>query len=404
MEHQGKLTTGRQLNELAEEDPPIEEESLIAMQFTADPYADRDKIELIQSGEAKLASLRLSPDSLAEGNDSGVYAIFCVFDDKLNKHDPAVYPTVDYMMQKSDHCIENKYTLPLNEVMEGVRSYDETPSGNEPLKRLPLSGMIFHEGFSGATLIANALATFDNTLVISEHAAIRDALNACDYIRNRFNSDDCSSSKHQKLIEDVVTLLSRSADSSIEHMYVKLDAASAVYLPLLRTIYPGAKWTFVHRKPEHVLAKSVGPKRNSCALTKRQPSSVMASKAAEYSLDLEELSTHEVCAFHLSTLLDVASHEHESTGTGLLISYEGDLLQEGFLLNTVIPYLGLQQEIDANPSSAQTRVDQVLSTKASVRGIHSHDVNSEWVQGSEEYVPVSEEVRAASLLFMQTIV
>lgn len=386
-----------------EEDPPLEEESLIAMQFTANPYAGRDKFEMIKSGEAKLASLRLSPDSLSEGSNSytGVYGIFCVFDDQLNKENPAVYPTFDHMVQTSDHCIENRYTLPLDEVVEAVTSHDSKSIRNtDRLKKLPQSGMLFHQGFSGAGLIANALTTFDDTVVISEHSAIRDALNACDYLHNRFNSNDCSSSKHQKLIQDVISLLSRTSDSSIEHMFLKLDSASSAYIPLLRAIYPDSKWTFDYRKAEHVLAKSTEPKRNTCVLKKRQPSSVMASQALEHNLDLEELSTHEVCALHLSTLIDVASKEHQSSGTGMLISYEDDLLQENALLGTILPYLGMQKEIDADPSMARARVEEVLSTKANLRGIHSQDVDSQW---GEEHVHVSEEVRAASQLFMKNI-
>jgi hypothetical protein len=389
-----------------DEPSTIQEGSLISMQFTADPYVNRDKIEMIKLGEAKLASLRLLPNSLSEdgsgppGRYTGVYGTFCVFDDQMNKKDPAVYPTVDHMMETSDHCIENRYTLPLNEVVEAVTSHDKNADRNERLKRLPISGLLFHQGFSGAGLIANALTTFDNTVVLSEHSAIRDALNACDYIHNRFNSNDCSSSKHQKLVQDVISLLSRTSDSNIEHMYLKLDSASSTYIPLLRSIYPYAKWTFDYRNADHVLAKSTEPKRTACMLYKRQPSSVMAFHASDHNLNLEELSTHEVCALHLSTLLDVASKEHESTGTGMLISYEDDLLKEDAFIETILPYLGLQKEIDANPILARARVEQVLSTKASVRGIHSQDIDNQW--GGEEHVHVSEEVRAASQLFMKS--
>lgn len=408
---QRRLLTATTNNNDADEPPiDIEEASLISMQFTTNPYVGRDKFEMIQSGEAKLVSLRLSPDSLAEDTHAprsngytGVYGTFCVFDDQLNKKDPAVYPTVDHMVETSNHCIENRYTLPLNEVVEAVTSHDSNSIRTGGIKKLPLSGMLFHQGFSGAGLIANALTTFDDTLVVSEHSAIRGALNACDYIHNRFNSNDCSPSKHQKLVEDVISLLSRSSDPNIEHLFLKLDAASSVYIPLLRTVFPDAQWTFDYRKAEHVLAKSTEPKRNSCVLTKRQPSSVMASQALEHNVDLEELSTHEVCALHLSTLVDVATKEHESTGTGMLISYEDDLLQEDALFETILPYLGLQEEIDANPNEVRARVEEVLSTRTNLRGIHALDVDSQWSAGSEEHVHVSEEVRAASQLFMQSM-
>jgi hypothetical protein len=397
--------------DIAPDSEPYEEEqqSLIAMQIKPDPYADRDKLEMVLSGEAKLTQLRFMPDSFPDNKDSsytGVYGIFCVYDDKLNKKEPAVYPTADHMMHTSDHCQEHRYTLPLNTVITAVTSHDNhTPTQ----KKLPLSGMLFHQGYSGAGLIANALSTFDNTVVVSEHTAIRDALSACDYIHNRFSTTNtCSSAKHKKLVMDVISLLSRSnVDDNMDHLYLKLDSASSVYIPMLRSMFPHAKWTFSYRTAEHVLAKSTEPKRNTCKNTRRQPSKAMSANALEHSIDLEELTTHEVCALHLSTLLDVAYQEHKSSGTGMLLSYDDDLLQgEDVLLDLVLPYLGLQTEIDSDPIMVKSRVDKVLSLKSNVRGIHSQDESKEWEYGNGgvvEDVPVSEEVRAASQLYMTSM-
>jgi hypothetical protein len=348
------------------------------------------------------------PDSFPDDNDAsytGVYGIFCVYDDKLNKKEPAVYPTADHMMHTSDHCQEHRYTLPLNTVITAVTSHDyHTPTQ----KKLPLSGMLFHQGYSGAGLIANALSTFENTVVVSEHTAIRDALSACDYIHNRYSTNTCSSAKHKKLVMDVISLLSRSnVDDNIDHLYLKLDSASSVYISMLRSMYPNATWTFSYRTAEHVLAKSTEPKRNTCKSTRRQPSKAMSANALEHSIDLEELTTHEVCALHLSTLLDVAYQEHKRSGTGMLLSYDDDLLQgEDVLLDLVLPYLGLQTEIDSNPMMVKSRVDKVLSLKSNVRGIHSQDETKEWEYGNGgvvEDVPVSEEVRAASQLYMTSM-
>jgi hypothetical protein len=348
------------------------------------------------------------PDSFPDDNDAsytGVYGIFCVYDDKLNKKEPAVYPTADHMMHTSDHCQEHRYTLPLTKVITAVASHDNHLPTQ---KKLPLSGMLFHQGYSGAGLVANVLSTFDNTVVVSEHTAIRDALSACDYIHNRFSTNTCSSTKHKKLVMDVISLLSRSnVDDNIDHLYLKLDSAASVYIPMLRELYPYAKWTFSYRTAEHVLAKSTEPKRNTCKNTRRQPSKAVSANALEHNIDLEELTTHEVCALHLSTLLDVAYQEHERSGTGMLLSYDDDLLQgEDVLLDLVLPYLGLQEEIDSNPIMVKSRVDKVLSLKSNVRGVHSQDESQEWEYGNGgvvEDVPVSEEVRAASQLYMTSM-
>ena len=304
------------------------------------------------------------------------------------------------MAETSNHCIENRYTLPLDEVVEAVTSHDSNNglrSEGGGLKKLPLSGMLFTEGFAGAGLIANALTTFEEASVVSEHSAIRVALNACDYTHNRFKSNDCSPSKHQKLVQDVISLLSRTPDSNMEHLFLKLDAASSVHIPLLRAAFPDAKWTFDYRQPEHVLAKSTEPKRNTCALTKRQPSSAMRKR----NVDLEGLSTEEVCALHLSTLLDVATKENENSGTGMLISYEDDLSPEHALIDVILPYFGLQEKINAKRNEVQARIEKVRSTKTNIRGVHAHDADSQWNAGSVEQVYVSEKVRAASQRFMQ---
>ena len=382
-----RLNSHQQLQLNEDDEPPMgeipQDQSLIANQFMSDPYKGRDKLEMIKFGEAKLTQIRFLPDSFSDEGDgsddyTGIYGIFCVFNDKLNKQEPAVYPTIDHMMHTSDHCREHRYTLRLDEVVEAVTAHDNNAiRSNEEriMKKLPLSGMLFHQGFSGAGLIANALTTFENTAVVSEHSAIRDALNACSYIHNRFNSDNCSAVKQQKLVDDVISLLSRTSDDTIDHMYLKLDSASSAYIHLLRSIYPDAKWTFNYRKAEHVLAKSTEPKRNICVTTRRQPSSVLAAQAIESDLDLEDLSSHELCALHLSTLVGVASHEHESTGTGMLISYDNDLLQENALIELILPYLGVKKEIDANPTLAKERVDEILSMKSSVRGIRSQNID-----------------------------
>ena len=392
-----------------EEEPPLDEPplhvglpsselrgSLIAAQFTADPYAHRDRLEMIQTGELGLVGIRYSPTSFAADyeNDimyNNVYGEFCVFNSQLNKVDPSYYPTVKDVLSQSSHCSEHRYTIQLGKVMDAVKN-------SKDVKTLPVSGMLFHQGYSGAGLISNALTAFESTLVVSEHSAIRDALSACDVIRNRYKSDDCSFAKQQKLVLDIISLLSRTTDKNIQHLFLKLHSSSAAYLPTLHALYPSAKWTFSYRNAEETLSKSMQRKRNvTCTKAKRNPSIALSEKSAENNLDLEHLSHHEVCALHLSTLLEAAMREHDSSGTGLLVSYDDTVSSSGnVIVEEVLPYLGLQEELNSNPQ-VKDKIVEILSTRSNARGVGRE---KQWDATQEKTIEISDEVRNAVKVFM----
>mmetsp|Transcript_31445 Transcript_31445/g.76036 ORF Transcript_31445/g.76036 Transcript_31445/m.76036 type:complete len:471 (+) Transcript_31445:100-1512(+) len=396
--------------------------SLIAMQFTEDPHAGRDPVEMIIGGDLRLAAIRYSPNSFAanknaagdddDGNYSDVHGEFCDYDPSLNKRDPAGLPTTHAIASASEHCGEHARTLPLREVMEAVRDHDSSSegggdgNGKRTMRSLPVSGMLFHEGHSGAGLVSNAISSaFDSALVVSEHPALRDALGACDAVRNRYGIDECSSAMRMRLVEDVVALLSRTpSDSPLRGLYLKLPSSSAAYLPDLRAMYPDAPWTYSYRRDAgHALAKATKDKRlKACGRARRNPTSALSTKSAESGVDLESLSHLEICAIHLSSLLDVAAGERARSGTGMLVSYDDDVNVPGgadFLVDVVLPYLGLGEEIVRDPVLARNRVRDVLSLRSDASGRHGMTRDGRrWVG---EDIDVSEEVGAASRAFMK---
>lgn len=377
--------------------------SLIAMQFSPDPLAGRDTVEMIFSGELRLASIRLSPRSLSSassasdgGYASDVTADFCAYDPSSNRLDPAKWSSTSDIMAASDHCGEHRRSLPLGDVVAAVRTHDASGGG---LRSLPVSGLLFHEGYSGAGLISNALTTFDSTLVVSEHPALRDALGACDVARNRHRVEDCSDTARLRLVEDVVALLARTNDPSVYKLYLRLSSQSAAYLSDLRALYPDAAWAFVYRNPEHALAKAMGRgRKNGCVKARRNPSQALASKSYERNIDLEALSHHEVCALHLSTLLDAAAKEHQETGTGILISYDEVLANgpEG-IVDEILPRLGLREEIASDPRGVRERVAEVLSLKSNATGRRDRRWNGESVEVSSEAGEASRAFLAESM-------
>lgn len=382
--------------------PPMQrraQESLIGMQFSPDPHASRDHISMIVNGELGLAALRYSPHSFKSIHDGGyadVYGEFCAYDPTVNRKDPAAYATASAVMLESEHCAEHRYTLPLQEVMNAINLAE----GKNKIRTLPVTGLLFHEGYSGAGLVSNALATFDSALVVSEHTALRDALDACDVERNRYLVEDCSPAAQRKIVRDVVTLLSRTPDATAKYLFLKLSSGSSAYIPLMHELYPDAAWTFVYRNAEHALAKTMQRTRSSaCIKSRRNPSTALSTKSFEHHVDLEGLTNSEVCALHLSSLLDMATRVHEESGTGLLVSYDHDLLPSSteVVLDVILPYLGLKEEINADTNAVREKVSKVLAQKSNhaARGDGGVPI---W---TEESIGVSDEVRAASILFME---
>jgi len=377
------------------------QESLIGMQFSNDPYSGRDHYSMIVNGELNLSGLRYSPHSfksIHNGDYYDVHGEFCVYDPTLNRSDPAGYATSSAIMNESEHCAEHRYTLPLHEVMNAIKQAEGT---NKNMKTLPVSGLIFHEGYSGAGLISNALAIFESNLVVAEHTALRDALDACDVERNRYLVDDCSSTAQRRLIEDVVMLLSRTTDASSKHLYLKLSSGSSAYIPMMLDIYPDAAWSFVYRNAEDALAKTTERTRSSaCIKSRRNPSMALSTKSSEHHVDLEGLTNTEVCSLYLSSLIDMATRVNEESGTGLLVSYDHELLPTiitDSVLEVILPYFGLKQEIDADPMLVREKVSKVLVQKSNnlARGGEGAPI---W---TKEEIHVSDEVKAASTLFLK---
>mmetsp|Transcript_28903 Transcript_28903/g.62297 ORF Transcript_28903/g.62297 Transcript_28903/m.62297 type:complete len:681 (-) Transcript_28903:62-2104(-) len=461
---------------------PNESSLLIAQQFNNDPHAHRSKMEMILTGELGLVAIRYSPTSFAklvsiDGSDNGgngngngdgytnVYADFCVFNPYLNKEDPSYYPTIKDAMAESSHCSEHRYTLPLNEVMSAIKNANvnngkngssnsnnnktgamrTTTTTTTKVRTLPLTGLLFHQGHAGSGLLANILSyAYDSTHVISKHPALRDALSACDVIRNRYRSEDnCSEDKRRRLIRDVIALLSRTSDDGsgakgdttgrVEHLFLRLDGASTAYLPDLRSMYPNVKWTFSYRNAEETLSKTMHRHHEShnnnssssissavvsppppCAKSKRNPTTNLQQKSQQHNVELEGLNHYQVCALQLSTLLDVALEEHEQSGggsSGLLVSYEDVVKTSGrVFVDEVLPHFGLTQgdklrnkrkysinDGNNDKDFNMDRVAEMLSTKSNSRG---KGKERGWDKSMEEDIVILEEVRDAVKLFM----
>lgn len=92
----------------------------------------------------------------------------------------------------------------------------------------------------------------------------------------------------------------------------------------------------------------------SCIRNRRNPSLALRTKSKQIlqgmstSASLDGLSNHEICALHLSTLVDVALSLHETTGSGMILLYDDDIINNSssYIVNDVLPYLGLQESME----------------------------------------------------------
>jgi len=388
--------------------PPAATGSLLDLQFTTDPHAGRDPLDLVLDGTFALAALRYGPASFkagvgpADAYGPDVYGEFCAHDPALDGTAPAALPTAAARAGAADHCGEHRRTLPLGEVRAAVRARDAAAAGAPP--PLPVAGLLFHEGRAGAGLLAGAVAAVGRHVrVVAEHPALRDALATCDVVRNRYRKEDCDPARQRRLVEDVVALLARPGPDGATRLYLKLSSGSTAYLPALRASYPNAPWVFVYREADDALAKATERGRQvGCVKARRNPSAALRDHAADRlpaagHANLDSPSRLEVCALHLASLLRVATEEHARTGTGLLAAYELDVRDNvESVAGTLLPYLGLGEEVRADPAGVRDRVAQVLATQSDTSSARRGQ-DTTW---RGETVQVSEEVTAASHAFM----
>ena len=138
-------------------------------------------------------------------------------------------------------------------------------------------------------------------------------------------------------------------------------------------------------------------RKKACIKSRRNPSSALSNKSSEYNINVEELSHYEMCALYLSSFVESAIQEHEESGTGMLFSYEIDIADNvDTIVDVILPYFGMQDEIDTDPKRVRDRVVNILSMKSNASGGDPNDK----IWTGERDMQVTDEVIAATRLFM----
>jgi predicted RNA methylase len=113
-------------------------------------------------------------------------------------------------------------------------------------KAIEPSGFIFHTSRCGSTLVSQALALFEENIVLSEAQLIHEALSV-DY------NIELSSKEKLELLKDVITLLGQKRFPYEKRLFIKFDAWSIAELDLIQEAYPDVPWIFLYRDPIEIL-------------------------------------------------------------------------------------------------------------------------------------------------------
>ena len=112
---------------------------------------------------------------------------------------------------------------------------------------LPLAGIVLHMSRCGSTLVSQMLATAPEHLVLSEPGPVDSVLRARDHL------PDITGDEHATWLRWIVAAMSQRRGPQIR-AFLKLDAWSAMELPLIRRAFPDVPWLFLFRDPVEVLA------------------------------------------------------------------------------------------------------------------------------------------------------
>jgi hypothetical protein len=165
------------------------------------------------------------------------------------------------------------------------------------------AGLIFHTSRCGSTLVSQMLAVLPGTIMVSEAEPVDTLLRGFPGLREE---------ERTAALRGLLGALGRPRNPGERHLVFKLDAWSALQLPLLRRAFPGVPWAFVYRDPVEVLVSH-----------QRQPGRHMVPGLLQPplpGLDPAGIPREEYAARVLAAIVEAVLEEHRP-GESLLVAY-----------------------------------------------------------------------------------
>lgn len=150
-----------------------------------------------------------------------------------------------------DTTIQHALELPFNSLfrhrtpMEVLGEWHARSPGLNP------SGFIFHMSRCGSTLVAQLLASLQNSVVLSEAGPI-DA-----FVRSHLRAPDAPASQRIDWLRWVVSALGQRRSGAEQHYFIKLDGLTTAYLAFVREAFPDVPWIFLYRDPVEVMVSNL---------------------------------------------------------------------------------------------------------------------------------------------------
>jgi len=298
--------------------------SPLEAQFSADPYVNDDKLQLVLNRQLQLVGCNFQLDSFSPGGKVSCY--YCDLGTNVwnaQKQDPSVLPSFRDMLGISTHCDSHAYSFDLEELVEETQKYDS----ENGLFNGQYKGVIYNQPSSGSSVLTNAIIVGDaNSRVYADHPAIVDLVNVCN--DGAMDASLCDFDLQVAAMKDLLYLLSRTAPGE-DNIYLKMIPSSAANMNVLRAALEGqdTKWVYVWRDADEILTKATERKYNSCLKNRNNPSKGLLRFVQDQGhQDLKALTDEEVCsayyAYNHETAVNELSNEDPNT---LFLNYESSI-------------------------------------------------------------------------------
>lgn len=276
-------------------------------------------LDLIEIHVTKLVTKRSKPLYY-----DGIEAVFCELNWGLYKQHPWKYPTYHDLISSSHDCRNNRIKVNLKDVAEEIRDHDKKKSSSFAIKVIDDVNLIFHEGKSGANMIANILIYMNQDMhkVYSDAGPMISALKMCGESYTL-----CSQETVGVIFSDVSYIMRRvPKTSTASKIFFKMQAAATSNLEIVLSVMPRNKWAFIYREPEEVLVSYLDvphpTMRSKCLQYKRHSPLQMIEILESFQLQSANLSNEEMCAIYLSSLCaSVLSIFNQYSSNGQLFNY-----------------------------------------------------------------------------------
>jgi len=196
---------------------------------------------------------------------------------------------------------------------ERFTEFDALLQLDKTLPRVEPAGFIFHSSRCGSTLLANACRGTNNSIVLSEAAAI-------DKLVARFitdANDAVKESLYSVLLRAVVNALAQNDSQTEQRVFIKFSCCSVSQLERIRRIWPRVPWIFLYRDPVETIVSNVS---NPPAWLLDEDHRILAHITGTSVAEVGEMSLAERCARSIGSFFSTA--HTLANDNSLLLNYK----------------------------------------------------------------------------------